>query len=140
MSEQKQLQPSQGQSRQRQPTSSLVIPIVVAVVVLAIIGGIILSIERGQPASAELPGSSVSQGSTALPLNTASIPFPLVRRATLEETQSKLEQGQAVLVDVRSKSSYDQGHAAGAISLPEEEVAARLVELPRDKELILYCT
>ena len=140
MSEQKQLQPSQGQSRQRQPTSSLVIPIVVAAVVLVIIVGVILSLVRGQPASAELPGSRTSQGNTAQPLDTISIPFPDVPRIILEETQSKLEQGQAVLVDVRSKSSYEQRHAAGAISMPEEEIAARLGEMPRDKEIILYCT
>jgi rhodanese-related sulfurtransferase len=48
--------------------------------------------------------------------------------------------GQAVLVDVRSKASYDKSHAAGAISMPEEEVGARVDELPQDKDIILYCT
>ncbi len=129
-----------NKQKQRQPTPSLMIPIVVAAVVLVIIVGVILSIGRGQPVSAGLPGSSTSQDNIAQPLNTTSIPFPDVRRVSLQETQSKVEQGQAVLVDVRSKSSYDQGHAAGAISIPEEEIAARLGELPRDKEIILYCT
>jgi rhodanese-related sulfurtransferase len=41
---------------------------------------------------------------------------------------------------VRSRESYDKPHAAGAIAIPEEEIAARLNELPRDKDVILYCT
>jgi len=58
----------------------------------------------------------------------------------LQEVEAKLEQSQAILVDVRSKQSYDAGHAANAISIPEDEMASRLGELPRDKEIILYCT
>jgi rhodanese-related sulfurtransferase len=56
----------------------------------------------------------------------------------LEETVPKLEQGKAVLVDVRSRLSYDKAHAAGATSMPEEEIEARLSELPRDQDLVLY--
>jgi hypothetical protein len=140
MSKQKLRHSSRDPRRPQRSASSPVIPIVVAVVVLAILVGVILSIERGRPVAARSPGGSASPSNTAQALNTTSIPYPDVPRVTLEETQSKLEQGQAVLIDVRSRSSYDQGHAAGAISMPEEEVAARLGELPRDKEIILYCT
>jgi rhodanese-related sulfurtransferase len=45
-----------------------------------------------------------------------------------------------LLVDVRSASSYEKSHAVGAVSIPEETIASRLQELPRDKEIILYCT
>ena len=57
-----------------------------------------------------------------------------------EETQNKMALGQAILVDVRSKASYDKSHAEGAISIPEAEMGARVDELPRDKDIILYCT
>ena len=56
------------------------------------------------------------------------------------EARDKMERGEAVLVDVRSQESFDRSHAAGSISFPEEGILARLDELPRDKEMILYCT
>jgi activator of HSP90 ATPase len=117
--------------------SSLVIPVVVGVVLLALLAGAIIALESGQSASA---GDSSAQVNTAQALNTGSMPYPGVPRITLQETQDKLEQDQAVLVDVRSKAAYDGAHAAGAVSLPEGEITSRLDELPRDKEIILYCT
>jgi rhodanese-related sulfurtransferase len=56
----------------------------------------------------------------------------------VDETQEKLAQGEAILVDVRSSTSYAKSHAAGAVSIPEEEMEARQNELPRDKDLVLY--
>jgi hypothetical protein len=122
-------------SRRRQ-NSSLVIPAIVVVVVLAIVVGAILSMNRGQAAT----GETSAQGTSAQPLNTSSLPFPDVPRISVQETQNKMEQGLAILVDVRSKTSYDRSHAVGAISLPEAEILNRLDELPRDKDIILYCT
>jgi hypothetical protein len=122
--------------KRRRQNSSLVIPAIVVVVVLAIVIGVILSIEGGRPAS----GETAAQGNSGQPLNTSSLPYPEVPRISVQETQEKMAQGQALLVDVRSKSSYDSSHAAGAVSIPEAEVLSRLDELPRDKDIILYCT
>ena len=122
-------------SRRRQ-NSSLVIPAIVVVVVLAIVVGAILSMNRGQAAN----GGTSAQGTSGQPLSTSSLPFPEVPRVSVQETQNKMEQGLAILVDVRSKASYDRSHAVGAISLPEEEILTHLDELPRDKDIILYCT
>ena len=63
-----------------------------------------------------------------------------VQRITLADAKSLLDNGTAVLVDARSAKAYNYKHAAGAISLPEDEVAARASELPTDKSLIFYCT
>jgi len=119
----------------RQQGKSPLIPIVVALVVIAMIVGVIISIEGGTTTSA---GSS--QGSTALPLNTGSLPYPNVPRISVDESLAKQEQGQAILVDVRSTDAFAKSHAAGAISIPEDEMGDRMGELPRDKEIILYCT
>jgi hypothetical protein len=124
----------------RQESSSFLIPIIVGVVVVAIIVGAIISIEGAQPATAGQAGGDLGLGNTAQPLDTRSIPYPDVPRVSPPEAQQKSEQGQAVLVDVRGKALYDAGHAAGAISIPEAEMAARLGELPQDKQVILYCT
>jgi hypothetical protein len=124
----------------RQEGSSYLIPIIVGAVVLAIIVGAILSVKNRQSMPTGSPGEALLQTNTPQALNTASIPYPDVRRMPLQEVQARLEQGQAILVDVRSKQSYEAGHAANAISIPEDEMATRLGELPRDKEIILYCT
>ena len=92
----------------RQQNRSLLIPIVVALVVVAMAAGIILSIEGGTPTSADS-----SQGNTALPLDTGSLPNPDVPRIGLEETQALMEKGQAILIDVRSKESFEKSHARG---------------------------
>ena len=139
MSKRKDRRGRQAHTRQRQGTS-LLIPIIVGAVVLAIIVGAIISIEGTQPATAGQPGGDVGPGNTSQPLDTRSLPYPDVPRVSLQETQQRLEQGQAVLVDVRDKARYDAAHAAGAISIPEAEMAARLNQLPQDKEIILYCT
>ena len=63
-----------------------------------------------------------------------------VPRITVPELKAKLDAGQAVVFDTRLQEPYTQRHIAGAISLPEDEVAARLAELPTDKLAVFYCT
>ena len=115
--------------------SSLLIPVLVGVVVLAIALGIIITLEGRQA-----PAGEAATVATAQPGVAGDIPYPAVPRAALEETFQKLSQGEALVVDVRGKASYDVGHIAGALSLPEGEIDARLDELPRDAEIVLYCT
>ena len=45
----------------------------------------------------------------------------------------------ALLVDVRDPDEFHEGHIAGAINLPLNELRERLGELPRNRELWLYC-
>ncbi|MBE2204446.1 MAG: FAD-dependent oxidoreductase [Chthoniobacterales bacterium] len=47
--------------------------------------------------------------------------------------------GSAVLLDVRDPGEFEEGHLAGAVNIPLNELRARLNELPRDRELWLYC-
>jgi hypothetical protein len=125
---------------QKKKGPSIAIPIIVGVVVVAIVVGAIALLETGRNRSSAQAEEDPLQGNTAQALNTSSIPYPDVPRISLQETQDKIAQGQAVLVDVRSKASYDKSHAAGALSIPEAEMGARVDQLPRDKEIILYCT
>jgi 3-mercaptopyruvate sulfurtransferase SseA len=62
------------------------------------------------------------------------------RRIPVTEARQALAKGQAVLVDVRPKESYDASHAQGAISIPLSDLGSRAGELPKDKLVITYCT
>jgi DNA-binding transcriptional ArsR family regulator len=56
-----------------------------------------------------------------------------------EELISRLNRGDAVLVDVRPVEEYESGHIDGAQSIPIDELERRLAELPADREVIAYC-
>ncbi|MCP4498433.1 MAG: hypothetical protein GY822_00500 [Deltaproteobacteria bacterium] len=55
------------------------------------------------------------------------------------ELQTRILEGDVVLVDVLPEHEYAEGHLPGALSIPIEELQARLAELPDDKEVIAYC-
>lgn len=56
-----------------------------------------------------------------------------------KELIARLARGDAVLVDVRPRAEYDAGHIEGARSIPLDELARRLAELPADREVVAYC-
>ncbi|HEX8921495.1 MAG TPA: rhodanese-like domain-containing protein [Pyrinomonadaceae bacterium] len=62
-----------------------------------------------------------------------------VRRITAAEAREAVAQGKAIIVDVRSKASYDSGHIQGARWINLDVIGSRVKELPRDKMIITYC-
>ena len=56
-----------------------------------------------------------------------------------DELLRRVEAGDVVVVDVRPATEYAAGHIAGAISVPLEELEARLAELPPGREVVAYC-
>jgi hypothetical protein len=61
-----------------------------------------------------------------------------VQRITPAQAAALLDSGEALLYDVRSTAEYNTLHAAGALSFPDTDAAARYGELPADKSLIFY--
>jgi rhodanese-related sulfurtransferase/DNA-binding transcriptional ArsR family regulator len=55
------------------------------------------------------------------------------------ELLRRLKRKGVVVIDVRPSEEYAAGHLPGAINLPANELAQRLVELPRDQEIVAYC-
>lgn len=47
--------------------------------------------------------------------------------------------GEVTLLDVRPPEEYRAGHLPGALSVPQPELAKRLSELPRRREVVAYC-
>jgi rhodanese-related sulfurtransferase len=68
----------------------------------------------------------------------------LERRDTLEpippeELRRRLNAGDVTLIDVRPGDEFAAGHIPGALSVPVAELADRLHELPKRKEIVAYC-
>jgi rhodanese-related sulfurtransferase/DNA-binding transcriptional ArsR family regulator len=68
----------------------------------------------------------------------------LESRDTLEpiapvELRRRLKAGDVTLIDVRPEDEFAAGHIPGALSMPLDELAQRLGELPRRKEIVAYC-
>jgi len=54
--------------------------------------------------------------------------------------KEKLDKGaDLLLLDVRSRTEYEEVHLAGSTLIPLGELRSRLGELPRDKEIIVFC-
>ncbi len=67
--------------------------------------------------------------------------LPEVPRISVEEVKRKLDTGaNIVIVDSRSKASYDQAHIAGAVSLPLADMSEPYDDLDGYDEIITYCT
>ncbi len=56
-----------------------------------------------------------------------------------EELLSRVRAGDVTVIDVRPAAEYQNGHIEGSLSLPLEELAKHLEELPPDREIVAYC-
>lgn len=66
--------------------------------------------------------------------------YPTIEHATeQQELMERVRAGTAVVVDVRPAEEYGAGHIPGAVSVPLEDLARRLKELPARKEVVAYC-
>jgi len=64
-----------------------------------------------------------------------------VARITPEELRDRLNAGEALfIVDLRSRMSESPNLIPGATSISPEELADRSVEIPRDRDIILFCS
>ena len=66
------------------------------------------------------------------------------QRGTMEPVEGdellrRVRKGDVTVLDVRPREEYAAGHIPGALSIPVGELATRLKELPRNREIIAYC-
>ena len=84
---------------------------------------------------------STSCASEDAPVLPASSYLPEVPRIGVGEVKAKLDAGaNLVIVDSREKTSYDQSHIAGAISIPLASMAESYSSLDGYDEIVTYCT
>ncbi|MFF5930974.1 ArsR/SmtB family transcription factor [Streptomyces hydrogenans] len=58
---------------------------------------------------------------------------------TREELRARVAAGSVVVLDVRPVEEYLAGHIPGAVSIPVDELASRVHELPEQTEIVVYC-
>jgi 3-mercaptopyruvate sulfurtransferase SseA len=88
------------------------------------------------PPATQLP--TVPQSETGH--EASEIPYPEVPRISPAEVRARYEAGTALFVDVRSEGEYETAHIPNAIPLSLADLETRYRELPRDAEIITYCT
>ncbi|MBA3804214.1 MAG: hypothetical protein H0X14_00660 [Acidobacteria bacterium] len=94
---------------------------------------LLMSVSAGQQG----PGVAAKKPEAKAPPAQA-VPEDGVPRIAPMEAHDLIEKGKAIIVDVRSESSYRIGHVQGALWMPD--VTSRIKELPRDKMIITYCS
>ena len=81
-------------------------------------------------------------GSPKDPVNYAAMVARNVVNGDISITQAKdvdLSDAEAFILDVSSPSEYENQSIPNAINIPLDELRNRLDELPRDKEITIYC-
>ena len=115
-----------------------------AVVVMSIAGMLAGCSRDRLTANSTGNGSSNATTNARPPAPTATTttapPQDNVRRVTIAELRDMLDQGKAVVVDVRGDSMYNTEHIKGALDIPENQLTTRAGELPKDKLIVLYCS
>jgi len=56
-----------------------------------------------------------------------------------EAAQLLISSEYVTIFDVRTRTEYESGHIAGAISIPLSELEGRINELDRDGTIIVHC-
>lgn len=68
----------------------------------------------------------------------ADAPVTLVSQEVLLERQAKSDATVFVL-DVRTPAEFAAGHVPDAVNIPHDQVAERLADVPKDKDVVVYC-
>jgi rhodanese-related sulfurtransferase len=58
---------------------------------------------------------------------------------TRDQLQRLTKTRRVTMLDVRPAEEYGAGHIPGAVSIPLDELAERLAELPDGREVVAYC-
>lgn len=56
-----------------------------------------------------------------------------------EELEERLKRDDVLVLDVRPEEEYEAGHIPGARSIPIDQLAEHLEELPDDRDIVAYC-
>ncbi|MEH7381164.1 rhodanese-like domain-containing protein [Bacillus sp. JJ1533] len=67
-------------------------------------------------------------------------PVKNLKQLSAEDFKEKMKRPKEIaLIDVRSPYEYQTNHIKGAINLPLSKIKRNKIEIPTDKDIILYC-
>lgn len=110
---------------------------------------------KAKPATSSKPATPVQDAAPATPANEPKTAMPAasepqtttppgeIERITVDELKAKIAKNEPVtIIDSRSQGSYDGSNQKikGALRIPMGDIESRLNEIPRDKEVVVYCT
>ncbi len=108
-----------------------------AVVLLALALGSLACAGSSQTASAQLMSNITSPAPTVTP----QAPEDNVPRIKAEEAIKLAQANNAIVVDTRDEGSFENMHVKGALNIPYRLFQeGKHQKLPKDKQLIFYCT
>lgn len=55
------------------------------------------------------------------------------------ELVEKMKQGDITIIDVRPEEEFKEGHIAGSLNIPVDQLSDKADELPADQEIVAYC-
>ena len=61
-------------------------------------------------------------------------------RISLDDAKKSFDAGNALFIDTRAESSFNEEHIKGAINIPSNAFETRYTEVPKDKKIIAYCS
>ena len=64
---------------------------------------------------------------------------PPLPQLSITDITRELATGQPYLIDLRPTDEYQVAHLPGAHNFPYDQIMQRLAEIPRDRELVVYC-
>ncbi len=87
-----------------------------------------------------LAGPIVAAAEPAKEPARAAVPAPIAvmsQEALLERQQQR--DPSLFLLDLRGAEEFAAGHVPGAVNIPQEQLLTRLAEVPKDRDVVLYC-
>ncbi len=94
------------------------------------------AVAGAEPAVASAPAVSKPAAVTA-PATAAAVAAPMSQEALLQHQSQHPDH--LYVLDVRTPQEYADGHVPGAVNVPYDQLASRLAEVPKDKDVVLYC-
>ena len=92
----------------------------------------------GEPAmTPTAPAPAAAAPATTTPAPAAMAAVPMTQEALLENQSMRPDQ--LFVLDVRTPQEYAEGHVPGAVNVPQDQLASRLAEVPKDKDVVIYC-